>query len=102
MRDVWRLLHEAGADIVLSAHDHTYERFAPQDPDGFLDAARGIRQFVVGTGGAVPYEFANIRPTSEVRMSKLGVLKLTLRADDYDWSFIPVSGPGDSGTGVCH
>jgi hypothetical protein len=102
MRDVWRLLHEAGADIVLSAHDHTYERFAPQDPDGFPDTARGIRQFVVGTGGAAPYEFTNIRPTSEVRMSKLGVLKLTLRADDYDWSFSPVSGPGDSGTGVCH
>jgi 3',5'-cyclic AMP phosphodiesterase CpdA len=102
MREVWRLLHEAGADIVLSAHDHTYERFAPQDADGFPDAAHGIRQFVVGTGGAAPYAFTSVRSTSEVRMSTLGVLKLTLRADDYDWSFIPVSGPGDSGSGACH
>jgi 3',5'-cyclic AMP phosphodiesterase CpdA len=102
MRDFWRVLYEAGADVVLSAHDHTYERFAPQDPDGVPDATHGIRQFVVGTGGAPPYAFTNIRPTSEVRVSALGVLKLTLRADDYDWNFIPVSGPGDSGTGTCH
>jgi hypothetical protein len=102
MREIWRLLHEAGADIVLSGHDHTYERFAPQDADGFPDAAHGIRQFVVGTGGAAPYAFTSVRSTSEVRMSTLGVLKLTLRADDYDWSFSPVSGPGDSGSGACH
>jgi len=102
MRDFWQLLYEAGADIVLSAHDHTYERYAPQSPDGFSDPAQGIRQFVVGTGGAAPYEFTAPRSTSEVRLSALGVLKLTLRADDYDWNFIPVSGAGDSGTGACH
>ena len=102
MRDFWQLLYDAGADIVLSAHDHTYERFAPQDPDGFPDATHGIRQFVAGTGGAAPYGFTGIRPTSEVRISTLGVLKLTLRADDYDWNFIPVSGPGDAGTTACH
>jgi hypothetical protein len=100
--DFWTLLYEAGADVVLSGHDHTYERFAPQDPNGVLDLQRGIRQFVVGTGGANTYQFATIRPNSEVRLSVLGVLKLTLRAEDYDWSFIAVTGPGDSGTGTCH
>ena len=102
MRDFWQILHDAGAEIVLSAHDHTYERFAPQDPGGFPDGARGIRQFVVGTGGAKPYPFTNVRANSEVRLSTIGVLKLTLSAGGYDWEFVPVSGPGDFGTGVCH
>jgi hypothetical protein len=102
MRPFWQILHEAGADVVLSAHDHIYERFAPQDPDGFPDAVHGIRQFVVGTGGATPYSFPSVRPNSEMRISAFGVLKLTLSADAYDWEFVPVSGPGDFGTGVCH
>jgi hypothetical protein len=102
MRDFWRLLYDAGADVVLSGHDHTYERFAPQDPDGMPDPQRGIRQFIAGTGGANTYQFATIRSNSEMRLSALGVLKLTLRAEDYDWSFVPVSGPGDFGTGTCH
>jgi hypothetical protein len=102
MGDFWSVLYEAGADVVLSAHDHTYERFAPQDPQGVPDPRRGIRQFVVGTGGANVYPFVTVRPNSEVRLSVLGVLKLTLRAEDYDWDFIAVSGPGDTGTGVCH
>lgn len=102
MRDFWRILHDAGAEIVLSAHDHTYERFALQDPDGLPDEAHGIRQFVVGTGGARPYPFTIVRPNSEVRLSALGVLKLTLSPAGYDWEFISVSGAGDFGTGTCH
>lgn len=102
MRDFWRMLYDAGADIVLSGHDHLYERFAPQDPDGLIDPARGIRQFTVGTGGAPLYPFIAVRPNSQVRIGAFGVLRLTLNAESYAWSFIPVSGAGDSGTGTCH
>jgi 3',5'-cyclic AMP phosphodiesterase CpdA len=102
MRDFWRLLYDADADIVLSGHDHLYERFTPQQQDGFPDPTRGIRQFTVGTGGALLSPIVTVRPNSEVRISALGVLRLTLNADSYQWSFIPVSGPGDSGTGTCH
>lgn len=102
MRKFWQILHDAGADIVLSAHDHTYERFAPQDPDGLPDAARGIRQFVVGTGGARPYDFTTVRANSEVRLSTLGVLKLTLSGGRYEWEFVSVSGPSDFGAALCH
>ena len=54
MRDVWRLLYDSGVELVLNGHDHLYERFAPQDPDGRADPVRGIRQFTVGSGGALP------------------------------------------------
>jgi hypothetical protein len=106
MRHIWKLLYEAGADLVLAGHDHTYERFAPQNPEGELDRARGIREFVVGTGGRSLYEFhRKIDRDSEVRNNTThGVLKLTLRPDAYDWEFVPVPGGTfrDSGTGKCH
>jgi hypothetical protein len=102
MRELFRALYEAGAEIVLAAHDHLYERFAPQDPDGNADPVRGIRQFVVGTGGAYLYPAMTVRPNSEIRTSAHGVLKLTLLADRYDWEFIQVSGAGDRGSGTCH
>ena len=102
MRDAWRILYEAGADLVLSAHDHLYERFTPQDPDGRFDLLRGIRQFTVGTGGAPVYQFATVRQNSEARISDLGVLRLTLLASNYRWEFVPISGAGDSGIGACH
>jgi hypothetical protein len=102
MRDFWRILYEAGAEVVLAAHDHTYERFAPQDHDGGRDDARGIRQFVAGTGGASLYPFPIARPNSEARVSAHGVLKLTLRPGGYDWEFVTVSGTSDFGTGTCH
>jgi len=102
MRELWQILYEANADLVLSAHEHFYERFAPQDPTGRPDTARGIRQFIAGTGGALLYQPVSIHPNSEVRISAFGVLKLTLSADSYRWEFIPVSGQSDSGSGVCH
>jgi hypothetical protein len=102
VRDLWRILYEDGADVVLGAHDHVYERFAPQDPDGAADPVRGIREFVVGTGGAPPYPFVDVKPNSEVRLSTTGVLRLALKAGGYDWNFIAVSSPGDSGSGSCH
>ena len=105
VRDLWRALHEAGADVVLAAHDHGYERFAPQDPDGLSDPARGLRSFVVGTGGKEIEPFGKPRPNSEVRdYSSFGVLALTLRPSGYDWRFVPVPGAGftDAGSGACH
>lgn len=100
MREAWRVLDEAGADVVLTGHDHLYERFAPQDADGLLDPS-GLRQFVVGTGGVPLYQAAAAQPNSEVRFSTHGVLKLTLSSDAYAWTFIPVAGPADSGSAPC-
>jgi acid phosphatase type 7 len=104
MRDIWRVLYEFNADVVLSAHDHMYERFLPQDPNGIGDLTRGIRQFTVGTGGAE--RTAPVRRTgnSEITGTDWGVLKLTLGADDYRWEFVPVPGVGfrDTGSGRCH
>lgn len=105
MRPAYQVLYDNGADVVFTGHDHTYERFAPQDPRGVADDARGIRGFVVGTGGASLYEFQDIQPNSEVRNNKAhGVLKLTLHPSGYDWEFVPVAGKTftDSGSQSCH
>lgn len=105
MRDVWKALHEAGADVVLSGHDHDYERFAPQDPDGKPDPERGIREFVVGTGGRELYKWGKLDANSEIRNDEtFGVFKMTLHVDGYDWEFIPVEGQtfADKGSGKCH
>lgn len=67
MGPFWELLHQHGADVVLSGHEHVYERFDPQNPDGQSDPTTGIRQFTVGTGGASPYSFAAIQPNSVAR-----------------------------------
>jgi hypothetical protein len=104
VREVWAVLHAHGVDVVINGHDHSYERFGPQDPDGRGDQARGIRQFTVGTGGADLYEFGAPLPNSEVRASVHGVFKLTLQAAGYLWEFVPVSGQSfrDIGAGTCH
>lgn len=102
---LWDALYQYNADVILNGHEHVYERFAPQNPSGVADAARGIRQFTVGTGGRSHYTFGTIQPNSEVRNSTTyGVLKLTLRTSGYDWQFIPVAGSSftDSGSGACH
>ncbi len=99
----WRDLYAAGADIVLNGHDHDYERFAPQNPDGQADP-KGIREFVVGTGGASHYSFGTPVANSEVRdATSFGVLKLTLHPGGYDWKFVPVAGASftDAGSGTC-
>ena len=88
---------------MLVGHDHEYERFAPQNPSGVADP-KGIREFVVGTGGASHYAFATPIANSEVRdNSSFGVLKLTLHSTSYDWNFVPVAGASftDSGSGGC-
>jgi acid phosphatase type 7 len=105
VRPFWQDLYAAKADVVINGHDHDYERFAPQDPDGTADSARGIREFVVGTGGKNHRPFGPPEATSEVRNSDtFGVLKLTLRAKGYDWEFIPEAGKSfrDAGRGDCH
>ena len=102
---VWQALYDAGAEIVISGHDHEYERFAPQTPSAAADPARGIREFIVGTGGAGLYSFATPLPNSEVRDdTSFGVLKLTLSDGSYTWEFIPIAGDSftDSGSGTCH
>lgn len=100
----WQMLYEAGADVVIAAHDKVYERFAPQDPDGRPDPERGIRQFTVGTAGEGFYRFTSVRPNSEVRQNAThGVLRLRLTADGYEWAFLPVDGPfSDAGAARCH
>src|SRR3990172_4070962 len=99
----WQALYDFEADVILNGHDHTYERFAPQNPSGQADP-KGIREFVVGTGGAGLYPFPNIQPNSEVRNNTThGVLKLTLHTTSYDWQFVPIAGQTftDSGSANC-
>lgn len=98
----WDVLQQVGADIVLSGHEHNYERFAPQLPSGAA-SANGIREFVVGTGGRSLYSFATPQPNSVVRLQTFGVLKLTLGNRTYSWRFVGENGAVlDSGTGTCH
>ena len=103
MRAAWRVLQEAGAEFVVNGHDHLYERFAPADEVG-RPMANGIREFIVGTGGAPLYGFAAIHPASEARGSAWGVMKFTLRPDAYTWEFVPIAGESfrDTGTAACH
>ena len=99
----WSLLYDAGVDVIVNGHDHDYERFAPQDPDGAEDRDRGMREFVVGTGGTPLRAFNDPVANSELRAVTHGVFKLTLRDGSYDWEFIPVRGEfRDAGTAFCH
>lgn len=105
VKPLWQALYDGNADVVVSGHDHDYERFAPQTPDALPDSQRGIREFVAGTGGKNHRPFGDPHPNSEVRNADaFGVLKLTLHANGYDWQFIPEAGKTftDSGSGTCH
>jgi acid phosphatase type 7 len=101
----WTDLYNAGAELLLNGHIHDYERFAPQTPNGTADNARGIREFVVGTGGKSLVGFDRSLPNSQVRNANTyGVLKLTLHPGSYDWQFVHEQGKNftDSGTTSCH
>jgi 3',5'-cyclic AMP phosphodiesterase CpdA len=105
MLDVWEALQEARADVVLASHDHDYERFAPLDTHRQKDEAHGIRQFVVGTGGARLGPLSIRKPFSEVsNNSTHGVLKLELKKTGYEWELLPVAGSqfSDRGAALCH
>jgi hypothetical protein len=105
MQTIWKDLFDARADVVLVGHSHNYERFAPMNASGKLDRTNGIREFVVGTGGAFFTGISSAKPNSEVRQNNtFGVLKLTLHAASYDWKFVPEAGKTftDSGSNACH
>jgi len=106
MKPLWDALYHGGADVIINGHDHDYERFAPQDPEGRLDEKHGIREFVVGSGGKNSHRvMAEAKPNSEVRNGDtFGVLKMTLHAKAYDWEFVPEAEKTftDSGSGTCH
>jgi hypothetical protein len=101
----WEALYEAGAELVVNGHDHLYERFAPQAPDGSLDSDRGIRQITAGTGGRSLYSIKRLRQHSLFRSTtSYGVLKLTLRPSGYTWQFVaaPSGRVLDKGDAPCH
>jgi hypothetical protein len=105
IKALWQDLYAAHADLMLAGHEHSYERFAPQDPDGRLDPAHGIREIVVGTGGRSHDPLGFGIANSEVRNADTyGVLKLTLSPHGYTWEFVPEEGKTfrDSGVGICH
>jgi hypothetical protein len=104
MQALWGILVDADAELVVTGHEHNYERFAMMDENGQA-VDQGLRQFVVGTGGASHYNFGSLLPASQNRNADtFGVLKLTLRPDGYDWEFIPVPGGAftDSGSTSCY
>ena len=103
MRDVFNLMYQHGVDVVVNGDDHIYERFAPQDANGRA-SSRGIREFIVGTGGYALYDRGKTQANSEVFENKTyGVLKLTLKSGRYDWEFVPIDGQTfrDAGSGTC-
>ena len=106
-KDVWQDLYDAGVELVVNAQFHYYARYAPLDPSGQLDEAKGIQEFIVGTGGAIP--LAKGSPTCSgnckvLNNTTFGVLKLTLHPASYDWAFLPEAGKTftDTGTAQCH
>jgi 3',5'-cyclic AMP phosphodiesterase CpdA len=104
MQKIWDLLYAAGVELVVSGHDHLYERFAPQNPDGQSDSEFGIRQFTVGTGGAEFYAVSAVQPNSQKIINTMhGVLALALDEGQYGWAFVAVDNTiQDSGSGSCH
>ena len=106
VKDMMQLMYNSGVDVLLQAHNHQYERFAPQDPTGRRDDARGIQAFVVGTGGRSFYGF-NSTPAANSLVrnnTTFGVLKMNLATDGWAWKFMPVAGQTftDSGSASCH
>jgi hypothetical protein len=105
MQPIWWTLYRAGVDVILNGHAHNYERLMPVDPKGVPDPRRGIRQFIVGSGGRDHRTTGKILSISEVQNSDTyGVLKLTLHPNSYDWQFVPEPGKAftDSGNASCH
>ncbi|MCA1844504.1 MAG: metallophosphoesterase [Actinobacteria bacterium] len=105
IQPLWQALYDYGADLVLSGHDHVYERFGMQSPGGVADAVFGLREIMVGTGGRDHRTFGTAVANSELRNNtSFGVLELSLHDDSYDWQFVPEAGKSftDQGTTACH
>jgi acid phosphatase type 7 len=104
MRDLFQILYDAGVEFVVSGHDHLYERFSPVDPGGRPDSVRGVRQFIVGTGGTTLTGPVRMRLGSEVQATNWGIIRFDLSSGSYRWQFISVSGESfaDSGVEMCH
>ena len=104
MDALYQALYDNNVDIALTGHDHAYERFAPLGPGLVADPERGIRQFLVGTGGKTLQRPVAAALGSEVRGAAYGVLRLGLHPGFYDWTFVPAAGGqlADSGTAACH
>ena len=105
MQPIWQAAFDSAVDVVISGHDHMYERFAPQDGAGLRDSLRGVREFVVGTGGKTLHSVnAPLRASEVLNNTTFGVLKLILHPGRYEWAFVPVVGQTfqDSGNGFCH
>lgn len=104
MQTIWTILYNARAELVITGHEHNYERFAPMNQNGQA-VTNGLREIVVGTGGAGHYGFGTILAASRARnASTYGVLELTLNSGSYAWKFIPIAGQSytDSGTTNCY
>jgi hypothetical protein len=97
-------LYDHRVDVLLSGHDHDYERFAPQDPAGGLDRARGVRQFVVGGGGKNLRTMTGEKNTEAKDASTFGALFLSLSPNEYSWTYTATYGGSysDTGTTACH
>lgn len=92
MDALYKILYQHGVSVLVSGHDHIYERFAPQNPEGKADA-KGVRQFIAGTGGGPLYRIGAVKPNSEVRNGNShGVLAFTLNPTSCEWEFRPVDG----------
>jgi peptidoglycan/xylan/chitin deacetylase (PgdA/CDA1 family) len=105
MQQLWQDLYAGGADVVLNGDSHWYERFAPLNSSGAIDNTFGVRQFIVGTGGAGLEQPGTEVPTSQVlNATTHGIIKLTLHNGSYSWQFINngESTFTDSGSASCH
>jgi hypothetical protein len=100
----WRILSDGGVDLILTGHDHDYERFRPMGAMGALDTVKGMTEYVVGTGGGDLRGFMAPAPNSASRIEgHFGVLKLTLGKEEWASVFIETNGRiWDPSRGKCH
>jgi 3',5'-cyclic AMP phosphodiesterase CpdA len=102
MRRFWKVLDAFGASFVLNGHEHFYEAFEPRDANGRRDP-NGMREFVVGTGGAKLHGFWRPPYASRARLERYGVLHLMLDDDSYAWQFLDLRGrEADAGRSRCN
>lgn len=95
VRPLWELLHAASADVVLNGHSHNYQRWRPLDPSGAFDPEGGIRQFIVGTGGASLYAVPGGKRPANLAAAQddaFGILRIALKAERFRWAWVTAAG----------